>query len=137
GEIEVVVGSEDRNLHVLSSEGHLKWRYYLPHSVLSIDTGDIDHDGRIEILAGCADGYIYVLDREGEMLGKYRANDRVRVVRAADIDNDGNVEIALGTDDELELLRVVSQDHIRMLTQSCWTAMQQEGTELQIIDELL
>src|SRR5262249_6501913 len=31
GNIEVIVGSLDRNIHVLDQYGKLKWRYYLPN----------------------------------------------------------------------------------------------------------
>jgi len=126
GEAEVLVGSEDRNVCVLDSQGHLRWRYFLQHNVLALQAVDIDQDEKIEILAGCADGNLYVLDREGNLLWKYRAGDRIRALKAADIDNDGNLEIVLGIEDKLEVLRVLDQRRIRELIERCLSLWEKE-----------
>src|SRR5579863_4593656 len=82
GKVMVLVGSEDRNIHVLDNAGKLLWRYYLPHSILAIDV--MDGDGRIFV--GCADGFLYVYTKEGDLLWRYEAQDRIRALRAGDID---------------------------------------------------
>jgi len=68
GKYEALIGSEDRNIHVLDHHGNLLWRYLFPHSVLCIDAVDIDRDKTCEIFVGCADGYLYVLDRRDDLI---------------------------------------------------------------------
>ncbi len=123
GQLEVLIGSEDRNIHVLDHHGNLLWRYFFPHSALCIDALDANHDGKSEVFVGCADGYLYVLNHEGEYLWKYRAEDRIHALRVEDIDKDGNAEIALGAEDELELLRMINPGEIQSLIDHCWTAL--------------
>ncbi|HET9921736.1 MAG TPA: PQQ-binding-like beta-propeller repeat protein [Ktedonobacteraceae bacterium] len=135
GRIEVLIGSEDRNVHVLDSAGHLLWRYYLPHSVLAIDT--VDRDGRTEIFVGCADGYLYVFNKDGDLLWTYQAKDRIRALSVDDIDGDGNIEIAIGSEDELELLRLVNQRQLAPLVTQCWSALCQQFSPDQALENLL
>lgn len=126
GEVEILAGAEDRNVYVIDSHGWLRWRYLLPHSVLSLQASDIDRDNRVEILAGCADGNLYVLDKDGNLLWKYRASDRIRALKAADIDGDGCIEIVLGIEDELEVVRVLDQGQVRELIEYCFSLWQNE-----------
>lgn len=133
GKVEVLIGSEDRNIHVLDNTGNLLWRYYLPHSILTIDA--IDSDSKIFV--GCANGLLYVFNREGDLLWTYEAGDRIRAVRAGDIDADGNIEIAVGAEDDLELLRIVNQRELSSLITHCWSALQQNSTPKQAIEKLL
>ena len=137
GQFEALIGSEDRNLHVLDHHGNLLWRYFFPHSVLCIDAVDVDYDNKYEVFVGCADGYLYVLNSNGEYLWKYRADDRIHAVRVGDIDNDGNFEIALGSEDELELLRLVNRQELQSLIDQCWTALLEQQTVEAAIHELL
>jgi hypothetical protein len=126
GRVEVIIGSEDRNVHVISNDGHLKWRYFTEHRVIAVDACDLDGDGCVEVLAGCGDGRLYVLSNKGDLLWHYQTSDRIRVVRAEDIDDDGHVEIALGSEDRLELLRVVDQAEVSQLITQCWQALVEE-----------
>jgi hypothetical protein len=137
GETEILVGAEDRNVYVIDSHGWLRWRYLLPHSVLSLQTCDIDQDKKIEILAGCADGHLYVLDKDGNLLWKYCASDRIRTLKAADIDGDGCIEIVLGIEDELEVLRVLDQGQVRELIARCLFLWQKETSSDNIDFQLL
>ncbi len=137
GQFEALIGSEDRNIHVLDHHGNLLWRYFFPHSVLCIDAADIDNDKKCEIFVGCADGYLYVLSSDGEYQWKYRADDRIHAVRVADIDKDGNFEIALGSEDELELLRLVNQQELQTLIDQHWTALLEEQSVETAIHDLL
>ena len=133
GKVEVLVGSEDRNIHVLDNNGKLLWRYYLPHSVLSIAVTD----GESKIFVGCADGYLYVFNKEGDLLWTYETQDRIRALCAGDIDVDGNIEIAVGSEDSFELLRVVNQRQVSVLIAQCWAALQQHTTPRQVVENLL
>ena len=134
--VEILVGSEDRNVHVLDKAGHLLWRFYLPHSVLAFDVADIDHDGRMEIVVGCADGYLHVLNCDGDPLWNYAIGDRIHALRIEDIDGDHNLEIAIGSEDELNLLRVVNQQHVSSLIDQCWTALSQPQPVTKPVDTL-
>lgn len=137
GKIEILVGSEDRNLHVLDSNGHLLWRFFLPHTALSVDAADVDHDGKMEVFVGCADGYLHVLNNDGDLLWKYQADDRIHAVCVEDIDDDSNVEIALGSENELELLRVVNQKQVQEMINQCWTALRHQHHTKPAIQERL
>jgi outer membrane protein assembly factor BamB len=137
GRVEIIIGSEDRNVHVLSNDGLLKWRYFLEHRVIAVDACDLNGDGHMEVLAGCGDGKLYVLSAQGEPLWNYQANDRIRVVRAEDIDADGYVEIALGSEDRLELLRVVDQAEVSERIDWCWQQLVQERPAHEVIGSLL
>lgn len=137
GKFETLVGSEDRNIHVLDSSGHLLWRYLLPHSVLTIDAADANNDGYAEVFVGCADGNLYVFNKDGDLLWTHQTKDRIRALLVADIDGDGNVEIATGAEDELELVRVINQQQLCLLLAQCWSALCKQCTSRQVIENLL
>jgi outer membrane protein assembly factor BamB len=137
GRVEIIIGSEDRNVHVLSNDGLLRWRYFMEHRVIAVDACDLNADGHMEVLAGCGDGKLSVLSAQGELLWHHQSNDRIRVVRAEDIDDDGYVEIALGSEDRLELLRVVNQTEVRERIAQCWQALVQERGSDDVISTLL
>ncbi|HLI08514.1 MAG TPA: PQQ-binding-like beta-propeller repeat protein [Ktedonobacteraceae bacterium] len=120
GRVEVLIGSEDRNIHVVDTNGHLLWRYYLPHRVLAVDA--TENDGNIFV--GCADGKLYVFSKDGDLLWTYQAKDRIHALCVADIDNDGLLEIVLGTEDQLDVLRMVNQQRIYEMMEHCWKALQ-------------
>ncbi len=124
--LEVIVGSQDRNVHVLDQRGNLKWRYYLPDIVSTVDVCDINRDGKLEVLAGCDDGQLCVFSRDGDLLWTYQAYGSILTVRADDIDNDKNVEIIIGTENQLEVVRVVDQKRLLDLINECWLAWQQQ-----------
>ncbi len=136
GKLEVLIGSEDRNLHVVDNAGHLLWRYYLPHSILSIDTIDIDHDENAEIFVGCADSCLYVFRQDGTMQWTYQAQDRIHAMLVEDIDADSQIEIVLGTENEVELLRIVSQSQLDELIARCWSALRRQSNDRQEIKTL-
>ncbi len=137
GRVEIIIGSEDRNVHVLSNDGLLKWRYFMEQRVIAVDACDLDGDGYQEVLAGCGDGRLTVLSAQGDLLWQYQANDRIRVVRAEDIDADGHIEIALGSEDRLELLRVIDQKEVAQLIEQSWQKLVQERRSQEVIDTLM
>jgi outer membrane protein assembly factor BamB len=137
GNTQIIVGSQDRNVHVLDQHGKLKWRYYLPGFVLAVDMYDIDKDGKLEILTGCDDGQLYVFNQDGDVLWKYQAHGSILAVRARDIDNDQDVEIIIGSENQIEVLRVVRQQQLLDLINECWQALQQEKSEKALIEEFL
>lgn len=132
GKVEVLVGSEDRNIHVLDNTGKLLWRYYLPHNVLAIDAMDGDN----KIFVGCADGRLYVFSREGELQWTYQTKDRIHAVRVEDIDDDGQAEVIIGVEDQLEVLRTVNQRQVNDMIEQCWGGLRQQSVERAIEDLL-
>ena len=136
GKFEVVIGANDRNIHVIDNAGQRLWRYFLPRNVLSVDVATMD-DGQVAIFAGCADGFLYVFNKEGMLLWTYQAQDRIYAVRVEDIDADGNIEIVVGLEGELELLRIINQQQINLLITRTWQVFSQEHGYQQAIDKLL
>jgi len=130
GRLEVLVGDEDCNFHVLDYQGNRRWRYVLAHSVQAIEVADIDEDGNLEILVGCGDGVLAVFTASGDLIWRYQAKDRIQAVRVCDIDQDGNQEIALLSENCLEVLRAVNQAGLSQLTSDCWAALLQDRDPL-------
>jgi outer membrane protein assembly factor BamB len=135
GHIEIIVGSEDRNVHVLSSEGHLLWRYYLPQSVYAIDVGDIDKDGNDEIVVGCADSYLYIFSVKGDLLWRYCCGDCVRAV-SIDYINYPNA-IIVATERQVALIQVVERHELEQRMHACWLHQQQKKSATELISEFL
>jgi hypothetical protein len=137
GRLEVLLGTEDRNIYVLDDDGKLRWRYVLYHSVLALETADIDNDGRQEILAGCANGVLYVFTSAGDLTWKYETKDRIQTLRVDDIDQDGNVEIVMVEENHLEVLRVVNQQELTHLIALCWELLLAERNPLMALQPLI
>ena len=143
GHIEIVIGSEDRNVYVLNDLGELKWRYFMPDGVFSLDVCNLEQNKRGEyaILAGVDDGFIYVLNCWGDLRMQIPIGDRVRVVRAKDLHPQGSqdphdnimpddlVEIAVATDDRLILFQYLPLDDIQTPIEKSWFYIR-SGTNL-------
>ena len=99
GKDEVIIGSEDWSVHVLSSAtGELLWKYDTKGWVRAVFAHDIDGDGEIEILAASGDRYLYVLDSQGRLKWRHYTRSKVHSIFAIDLDGDGEVEILLASD---------------------------------------
>ncbi len=127
---EIIVGSEDCSVYVLSYEGLLKWRYLTPQRVLAVEIADINNDGRIKILVGCEDGIMYILDSEGDLQGTYNAESRITAIHAQDLHQpglhpDGIVEIVVAADRKLILLQALDLQQIIKQIDECWQASQE------------
>ncbi len=123
GKLEVIIGSGDRNVHVLNHEGHLIWRYYLPNNAATVDIARLESGGQWRILVGCQDNFLYVFSRDGDLLWKYDAGTRISAVRAGDIDNRNDMEIILGLGDGLKALQMITQSHLQDLISQSWQAL--------------
>lgn len=135
GHIEIIVGSEDRNVHVLNSEGHLLWRYYLPRSVYAIDVGDINNDGHDEIVAGCTDGYLYIFSAKGDLLWRYCCGN---CIRAISIDNTNHpCVLIVATERRVALIQVVERRELEQRMDICWSQLQQKKPATDLINEFL
>ncbi len=122
GNLEVIVGDGERNIHVLDHQGHLKWRYYLPHEVLAVEAARLE-DEQWSILVSCKDNSLYVFNREGDPPWTYQAGARITVIGARDIDKMEDTEIVIGFDDRLKALQMVNQLQLQDLIQQCWSAL--------------
>ncbi len=99
GRDEVIVGSEDRCIHVIESDtGKLLWKYSTDAWVRTVYAFDVDNDGAVEILGGSGDKYLYVLDNTGSLKWKYNAESKIYALVVADLDGDGTNEILISTD---------------------------------------
>jgi outer membrane protein assembly factor BamB len=94
----IVIGSEDRFIHVIDSEsGQLRWKYRTNGWVRSVFMKDIDGDGQDEILAGSGDKDLYVLNIQGELLYSFDTGYRVYTLCAAKIEETGPVYIFMSS----------------------------------------
>jgi len=80
GLLEVVFGSDDRNVYALSNDGRLLWNYTTGGRVEGTPTAaDIDGNNRTDVLVGSDDGSLYALDgRSGALKWKYTTGGMVR-----------------------------------------------------------
>ncbi|MBV9688614.1 MAG: PQQ-like beta-propeller repeat protein, partial [Ktedonobacteraceae bacterium] len=99
GNVEIVVGSEDHFVYVLSSvDGTLLWSYKTNGWIRAVFSADIDGDGEIETLAASGDRHLYALDSKGQLKWQYDVGSKIHSLFAADLDKDGTVEILVGSD---------------------------------------
>ena len=71
GQVEIIVGSTDKQLYVFNAAGKLKWTYATGDMIFSSPfVADID-PGRAgkEIAFGSGDGYFYLLSRMDSCYG--------------------------------------------------------------------
>ncbi|MDM8518552.1 DUF4842 domain-containing protein [Anaerolineales bacterium HSG6] len=103
GSLEIVVGSTDKNLYVLNSNGSLRWTYPTGDMIFSTPAvADFDvASAGLEIAFGSGDSYVYLLDSMGNRLWKRSTGWTVRSSpTAGDLDGDGDLEIVIGSDDD-------------------------------------
>jgi outer membrane protein assembly factor BamB len=90
GKKEVIIDSSDGYVHVLDSNGNLKWSYMTAGGVrryvnrgirTALSVADLDNDGYKEVIYGSKEGKLYVLDgKDGTVLWKYvvlKATNRI------------------------------------------------------------
>lgn len=71
---EVVCGLNDKNICVLSSDGHLVWFFQSGSNIYDLASGDINNDGKTD-LAIAAFHNVYVFDGQGMLLWKYNLTE--------------------------------------------------------------
>ncbi len=91
----VIIGSEDRCIHVLdSATGKPRWdKYRTDGWVRCVFSCDIDGDGKDEILGGSGDKHLYILDSQGNYLDKLYIGHQVYALFAAPLEVDGRINI--------------------------------------------
>lgn len=97
GESELVAGSQDKNVYLLTSGGDLLWAYAARAAIYTVALADLEGDGQGEVLAGSDDNDIYALRSDGRLLWRYTTGSRVTEVVAQDLDGDGSQEILAGS----------------------------------------
>jgi hypothetical protein len=103
GQVEIIVGSTDKQLYVFNSTGQLQWAYATGDMVLSSPfVADIDPgNAGLEIAFGSGDGYFYLLSQDGEPLWRRITGWTLRSTpTAADLDGNGDLELLIGGDDD-------------------------------------
>jgi len=81
-EPEIVVGSEDGIVYLLSAVGQKVWEYKVGDKVTAVLAADLDDDGQIEIVAGSEDGRVYILSDSGELHDTIDVGARIKGVNA-------------------------------------------------------
>ena len=102
GDFEVVIGSRDGCVRVLTRKGELKWRKVEDHSewvgsIYSVD--NIDALDSTRVIAGMRNNKVVGLTETGKRLWSYAADQVIRRVRVVDIDGDGKAEVLIGSED--------------------------------------
>ena len=97
GESELVAGSQDKNVYLLTSGGDLLWRYAARAAVYTVALADLEGDGQGEVIAGSDDNNVYALSSDGRLLWRYTTGSRVTEVVAQDLEGDGSQEILAGS----------------------------------------
>ena len=114
GDLEIVFGSLDRNIHAVDHEGESLegWPIATEGAIYSSPAiGDVDGDGIAEIFIGSDnagdDGALYGYHLDGTTLSGFPVVVGARVKGAPtldDLDGDGDVEIAVGTDQSMAVV---------------------------------
>jgi outer membrane protein assembly factor BamB len=104
---EVIVGSNEKTLYILSAEGICLTQEDMRYPVHAVYAVDVDHDGAVEILVATDGKDLAAFTpqwRDGTLkLDKkwqHRFDNRLHSIYVADIDHDGHNEIILGSEDQ-------------------------------------
>ncbi len=90
----VVVGSEDRCIHVLDIvTGKLCWKHATDGWIRCVFCCDVDGDGEQEILGGSGDRHLYILNGQGDCLYKLYTGHQIYAIFAAPLEPGGPVHI--------------------------------------------
>ncbi|HVU66105.1 MAG TPA: FG-GAP-like repeat-containing protein [Ktedonobacteraceae bacterium] len=103
GELEVVIGSRDGYVRVLTRKGELKWSEIEEHGewvgcIYGVDSANALDSTRV-IVGMRNHNRVVGLTETGKRLWTYTAGQVVRRVRVADIDQDGKAEVMVGSED--------------------------------------
>ena len=96
--MEIIVGSDNGTLSVLSEKGNLLWEYRIDSPIRSSAVvADINSDSRPEIIFGGGDSKLYALDNEGSLLWTFKTSSPVESVPL--ILKKDTIQIIFGTND--------------------------------------
>ena len=100
---EIVAGSVDEYLYVLSSDGSLRWKSRMPYyehppAIRTVLTAGFEDVKGRTLVVGTAGSRFYAFTPKGDEIWRYEINHGATCAAACDIDGDGNDELVLGTE---------------------------------------
>lgn len=100
GTREVIFGSEDSSLHVLTLDGAelAGFPFTIPNKIQgSPAIADVDNDGDLEVVFSGKDGGVYLVHHDGTGSAlTFASNYLLATPALADLDDDGDLEIVVG-----------------------------------------
>ena len=99
GEVEVLVGSNESTVYILSAEGQCLKKANVQYSVHAIYAADVDDDGVMEVLVATDGKDLMALTPELQQKWCFPFDNRILSLHVADINNDGRSEIIAGSED--------------------------------------
>ncbi len=100
GEAEVLVGSNESTVYILSAEGQILQKADMHYPVHAIYAADVDGDGVTEILVATDGKDLMALTPELQEKWRFPFDNRILSLHVADINNDGRSEIIAGSEDK-------------------------------------
>jgi len=100
GEAEVLAGSNESTVYVLSAEGQCLKKADVQYPVHAIYAADVDDDGVTEILVATDGKDLMALTPELQEKWRFPFDNRILSLHVADINNDGRSEIIAGSEDQ-------------------------------------
>lgn len=98
GQAEIIAGSQDGNVYVLTGTGEEKWHYFTGEEVWSLALADLDDNGHREIIVGFANREtLVILSATGKMRGILKGYGAAWRLETADLNGDQKSEILLGS----------------------------------------
>ncbi len=109
----VILGSEDRCIHVLNSEtGELGWKYSTDGWIRCVSAYDIDGDGYEEILGGSGDKFVHILNHHGHQIGKVYVGHQVYALFVALLEDRESVHLITSSNrKDLSAWKITRQDN--------------------------
>ncbi len=102
GDVEVLLGSRDSNVYVLTKRGMLKSK--LRPAVEWVRTirviSNAEAVDKTRIVIGSRDSKVQAFDENGGLLWQYQTGHVVRQVRVCDINHDGKTEVLVASEDQ-------------------------------------
>lgn len=102
GDIEVVVGSRDGTMRVLTKRGLVKWQEQeesLSWIGAVYGINNIEATDATRIVTGSRNGKVRAFNETGHVLWQFQTGRAVRRVRVDDIDHDGKAEVIIASED--------------------------------------
>ncbi len=102
GDFEVVIGSRDGSVRVLTRKGDQKWIDTEPSSEWVGAIHSVDNVKALDstrIIAGMRNNKVVGMNERGKRLWSYTADQVIRRVRVADIDQDDKAEVLVASED--------------------------------------
>lgn len=126
----VIVGSEDRCIHILDRDTG-KPRYEKLRTsgwVRSVFSCDIDGDGRDEILAGSGDKCLYILDDQGVYLDKLNIGHQIYALFAAPLEMGGPIHVVTSSNrKDLVVWHITRKSEKRWALRKIWEKSPKDG----------